>query len=400
MTGRESTPRQIAFDVLLRVAKDAKFASDELRAMSSRLDERDAGLASEIVFGCLRYQAQLDYLIPFYAGKSAALDLEVRIALQMGIFQLRYLDRVPPHAAVMESVELTKRAKKISASGFVNAVLRKVSRAPVRWPNPEVELSVPSWMLSRWKRFYGADAARAIAATALEKPESYLRVPAVASVEGLDVEPTDIEGCWKLRSGEPGAFRQQDIGSQAVVPLLDLKPGLTMLDLCAAPGNKTAQALESSVSIVATDREWRRLRTLEGLPVDRVVLDGTEPLPFSRKFDRVLIDAPCSGTGTLSRNPEIKWRLQQADLVRFQERQRKLVTRALEVLAPGGVLVYSTCSLEPEENREVVETFARAEKPGAPAARAGSGVRTYRAMERLPGREPGDGFFAAAIRVA
>ncbi|MEO8028585.1 MAG: transcription antitermination factor NusB, partial [Bryobacteraceae bacterium] len=151
--GGPLTARQVAFDVLMRVARDERFASDELRAMSVRLEARDAGLASEIVFGCLRLQSQLDFLIEHFAGKSAALDLEVRIALRMGIFQLRHLDRVPPHAAVMESVELTKRAKKLSASGFVNAVLRKVTRAPVRMPNPETELAIPAWMLARWKRF-------------------------------------------------------------------------------------------------------------------------------------------------------------------------------------------------------------------------------------------------------
>ncbi len=392
--------RQVAFDVLWRVASEDRFASDELRGLSTRLEARDAGLASEIVFGCLRNQAQLDYLIEHFAGKSAALDLEVRIALRMGIFQLRHLDRIPPHAAVMESVELTKRAKKLSASGFVNAVLRKVTRVAVRWQNPETELSIPAWMFSRWKRFYGADAAKAIAANALEKPQAYLRIPAGGSVEGLDVEPTDIEGCWRLREATPTGFRRQDIGSQAVVPLLDLREGLTFLDLCAAPGNKTAQAMEVNVKVVACDREWWRLRSLDDLAVDRVILDATEPLPFGRKFDRILIDAPCSGTGTLGRNPEIKWRLQQDDLVRYQERQRKLIARGLEVLAPGGLLVYSTCSLEPEENRDVVETFARAEKPGGPRPRPGSGFLTYRAMDRLPGREPGDGFFAAVIRGA
>jgi len=392
--------RQVAFDVLLRVARDAKFASDELRLQSGKLDTRDAGLASEIVFGCLRHQAQLDYLIEFFAGKSAALDLEVRIALRMGIFQLRNLDRVPPHAAVMESVELTKRAKKLSASGFVNAVLRKVTRAAVRWPAPEMELSVPAWMLFRWKRFYGPDVAKAIALSALEKPDSYIRVPVGGSVEGMDVEATDVAGCWKLKESTSAGFRRQDIGSQSVVPLLELQDGMTFLDLCAAPGNKTAQAMETNVKVVAADREWRRLRSLDDLAVDRLVLDATQPLPFSRKFDRILIDAPCSGTGTLARNPEIKWRLQQDDLPRYQERQRKLLTRGLEALAPGGILVYSTCSLEPEENRDVVETFARPHKPGAPKPRPGSGIFTYQVMERFPGRDPGDGFFAAVLRGA
>ncbi len=323
------------------------------------LDTRDAGLASQIVFGVLRYRAQLDFLIVHYAGRQPKLDAEVRTCLRMGIFQLRYLERIPPHAAVADSVELVKRARKKSAAGLVNAVLRKVDREPVVWPSREVELSCPEWLLARWERHFGAEVAAGIGRAALAEPETYIRISA---------------------AGE----RIQDIGSQSIVPLLELQPGQRLLDLCAAPGNKTAQALESGVCVIAADVHFHRLHSMKNLPAGLVVLDGTRVLPFSRRFDRILVDAPCSGTGTLGRNPEIKWRLRPDDLDDLQQRQTALLTRALDALAPGGRLVYSTCSLEPEENESVIATLP----PGL----------VLQIRQRIPGRDPGDGFFAAVIK--
>lgn len=374
-----SPARPVAFRVLSRV-EDGGHASDLLLREAARIDSRDAGLAGQIVFGCLRYQAQLDYLIDYLSGRlQERLDREVRIALRMGIYQLRYLERIPPHAAVGDSVELVKRARKASAAGFVNAVLRKVHRDPLPWPSRAVELSMPPWLLERWDRTYGEETAAAIARAALREPDTYVRIPNGVPHD-LDVEPAGIPGCYRLISSHATGLRRQDIGSQSIVPLLDLRPGLMFLDLCAAPGNKTAQALEAGVRAVACDRSWLRLKMLDGLPVDRLALDGTRPLPFSRRFDRILVDAPCSGTGTLARNPEIKWRLREADLAAHRRRQRMLVENALASLAPGGKLVYSTCSLEPEENQQVVD-----------------GLAVSRIHQRIPGDVPGDGFWAAVI---
>jgi len=333
------------------------YASDLLAARAAPLEPRDAGLASEIVFGVLRYRAQLDYLIEHYSGKPAKrLDDPVRQALRIAIYQLRHLERIPAHAAVAESVELIKRARKRSAAGFANAVLRKVDRVPVAWPSSPVELSHPGWMLERWERQYGPHAAAAIARANLRVPETYVN----------------------LETG-----RTQDIGAQAIVPLLRLERGQTFLDLCAAPGNKTAQALAAGVRALACDIHPHRLAPLKALGIDLVVLDGTRPLPFRHRFDRILIDAPCSGTGTLAHNPEIKWRLQPGDLADLQARQVALLEQGRRALAPGGLMVYSTCSLEREENEDVVAS-----------APDGAVVET---MRRIPGRDPGDGFFAAAI---
>jgi 16S rRNA (cytosine967-C5)-methyltransferase len=362
--------RVAAYEILRKIAGGG-YASDLLRA--AELDARDAGLASQIVFGVLRFRAQLDFLIAHYAGRERKLDAEVRDVLRMGIFQLRYLERVPAHAAVADSVELVKRARKSSAAGFVNAILRKVDRAAVAWPNREVELSCPEWLLARWERRYGAAMAAGIARAALREPETYVRIT-------------------------PSGTRLQDIGSQSIVPLLELHAGHRFLDVCAAPGNKTAQAVEEGVRTVACDVHFHRLVQMKNLNVPLVVLDGTRPLPFGARFDRglfdrglfdrILVDAPCSGTGTLGRNPEIKWRLKPEDLADLHGRQVALVRNALEVLAPGGRLVYSTCSLEVEENEDVV------------AAAAPDGVKRTilkHTVERIPGRDEGDGFFAAVI---
>jgi 16S rRNA (cytosine967-C5)-methyltransferase len=369
-----SPARRTAFDILRRVDAGG-YASDLLLTQTAALDSRDAGLASEIVFGVLRYRAQLDYLIEHYSGRPRKLDPEVRTALRIGIYQLRYLERVPAHAAVAESVELVKRARKTSAAAFVNAVLRKVGQAlpPAipAWPSREIELSCPEWLLARWERRYGAETAAGIARAALREPEKYTR-----------------------------GGRTQDIGSQSIVPLLCLRPGQSFLDLCAAPGNKTAQALESGVRAVACDIHLHRIAQMKvgqalspANPgsLDLLILDGTLPLPFGRKFDRILVDAPCSGTGTLGRNPEIKWKLRPEDLPDLQRRQIALLRNALTVLAPGGILVYSTCSLEPEENEEVVAAIR--------GLAGGSACPTeFPTFPRLPGRDAGDGFFAAVIK--
>ncbi len=376
-----SPARAAAFEIL-RLVEKGGYAADLLYSRTGALESRDAGLASEIVLGSLRFQAQLDYLIERLSGRRAAkLDLEVRIALRMAIYQMRHLSRVPAHAAVSESVELVKRARTRSAAPLVNAVLRKVSGDPVEWPGRATELSHPAWLLERWERHFGTETAGKIAQANLMPPETYVRAPDLGD-PAARFEPTDVPGCYRVTGGRAEGLRIQDIGSQTIVPLLDLKPGQTFLDLCAAPGNKTAQALESGVLAVACDIHLSRLVHMKDLGCDLVVLDGTRSLPFRTPFDRILVDAPCSGTGTLGRNPEIKWRLRPEDLSALHRRQVALVTNALERLAPGGRLVYATCSLEPEENEDVIAEVR---------------VRVERTWRRLPGVDPGDGFFAAVL---
>lgn len=387
LMARISPSRRIAFEVLAAVENGA-YASDTLRRRGRMLDSRDAGLASHLVFGCLRFRAQLDHLIFVYSGRrSAELDEAVAIALRMGIFQLRYLERIPRHAAVHETVELVKQQVR-KASGFANAVLRKVDKKPVVWPDLATELSCPAWMLERWAMQFGATEARRIAEAALREPAAYVRVPPGAELpEGANAEVTEIAGCLRLLSPTNSGMRLHDISSQAMLPLLGLQAGNSYLDLCAAPGNKTLQALETPLSLaVACDISVRRIRDIP--PVcPRVVLDAARPLPFSRRFDRIFIDAPCSGTGTLGRNPEIKWRVQQRDFARFGELQGRILGEGLRHLAPEGKLLYATCSLEREENEEVVSK----------ALELWPEFRCEREMRRVPGRDPGDGFYGALL---
>ena len=371
--------RQIAFDVLLRVLAGA-YATELLIARTARLESRDAGLAAEIVLGVLRRQGQLDFLIEHYSSRPIPkIDREVAIALRMAIYQIRFLDRIPPYAAVNDSLNLIRGARKLSSVGFANAVLRKVTGEAVPIPD---ECAVPHWMLEKWTRDFGAEDAMAIARASLRAPKLYQHVPAGAEPPSGATE-TEVPGCWQVDEPDP-RYRVQDIGSQALVPLLALRAGQRFLDVCAAPGNKTAQALEKTAHVVAADLSFERLRGLKPFGVPLAVLDATRPLPLAIRFDRILVDAPCSGTGTLAHNPEIKWRLTPGELARFAERQQRILENALECLAPGGQLVYSTCSLEPEENEAV--------------ARAAAGSRMVREVRRQPGREPGDGFYAAVIR--
>ncbi|HKD09451.1 MAG TPA: transcription antitermination factor NusB [Bryobacteraceae bacterium] len=368
--------RAAAFGALMAVERGA-WSAEALSSKSTHLDSRDAGLASDIVFGVLRRQGEIDAEIEAYSKRAPEkLDAAVRIAIRMAIYQIRFLDRVPAHAAVNDSVELVRRAGKSSAAAFVNAVLRRALREPIQVA--EIK-STPRWLVARWMNQYGEHAAMAIARASLAPPGRFIR--ATTAPPGNAVA-TDVPGCYRLDEGSPGEYRFQDIGSQAVVPLLDLKPGQRFLDLCAAPGNKTAQALETPLEAIACDLHLSRARGLTTLNIPVAVIDATRPLPFNSQFDRILVDAPCTGTGTLSRNPEIKWRLQESDVADLQRRQIAILKNALALLKPEGILVYSTCSLEREENEDVI---------------AASGASVLRMMQRIPGRDEGDGFFAAAL---
>ena len=355
-----SPARRAAFRILLRVETRAAYAVELLNAdPATQLSPADHALAQELVMGCLRRQGELDWLIQHYSGKDPArFDAEVRVILRMGVYQIRCLERIPARAAVDQSVELTRHAGKASATALVNAVLRKVRRDVIAMPET-VRLSTPQWLLDRW----GPE----IAARNLERPVTFLRVPPGASIDwqrgshGLPGDTGDlargsyVRNCVIAPQGMRPDLPIQDEGSQIVPYLLDACDPHWILDLCAAPGNKTAAIAELApeAHIVAADLYPARLR-LVGAGM-RVALDSAAALPFTRLFDRILLDAPCSGTGTVRRNPEIKWRLRPEDLTDLAARQTALLENAIGALAPGGRLVYSTCSLEPEENERVVE---------------------------------------------
>jgi 16S rRNA (cytosine967-C5)-methyltransferase len=457
-----SQARTIAFDVLQRVETQNAFADEALRAeLDGGVRTEDAGLATELTLGALRWQRLLDFLIERSLTKAArALDIEVRIALRLGIYQLWFLERVPAHAAVHESVELVKRARKRSAAPLVNAVLRKTAKEssqqaqsrsalasllPKNLPLEDqlgILLSHPSWMIERWLQIFGEEQTRALL-------EANNRVPVLSSY-ALDAQRRDdvmaslkkvgcalepgllLRDAWTLHGGNPAASEAaqrgwiaiQDEASQAVAHLLAVEDGNTVLDLCAAPGGKTlllARAAGSQGHVIAADLHGHRVRgmaqrfeTAGVRNVESVALDATQPLPFERRFDRILVDAPCSGTGTLARHPEIRWQLRTEDLADLHARQVRLLKNALAKLTPHGRLLYSTCSLEPEEN-ELVVNEALDETPGvfrvvSPRSALQRVLREGVAIESLicadgffrtyPSTHGTDGFFAAAIEHA
>ncbi len=399
--------RRLAFGLLLRVERDRAY-SDEL-LHSKRLDGIGVGeraFVTAAVLGCLRRQGELDHLIASRTSRPAAsMDDEVLIALRLGAYQLHHMDSIPDHAAVSESVNLVKRARKSSAAGIVNAILRNL---PPRLPEDRAgRLCHPGWLLQRWRATLGTGRCQALLQANLRQPETYFRLRSAADgaevrarleSAGIAAEPTDLGRAYRLARGSALAAREvagdaiafQDINSQRVGALLAGPPVSPVLDVCAAPGGK-ARMLAETAPVVAGDRRLRRLRSMQRLGsrgIQLLALDAERPLPFRRQFERILVDAPCSGTGTLARNPEIKWRLAPSDLDALSERQGRILENALEALAPGGQLVYATCSLEPEENEHVVAK-AIAGRPGWEAARA---------LATVPGTDPGDGFEAWRIR--
>jgi 16S rRNA (cytosine967-C5)-methyltransferase len=454
-----SRARTIAFDVLLRVAKQDAYADDVLRAeLGKTMKAEDAGLATELALGVLRWQRLLDFVIDRYLKKSAnTADVEVRIALRLGAYQLLFLDRIPARAAVHESVELVKRARKRSAATLVNAILRKAAKEifpgnspadavagllPADLPLADrigIQYSHPSWIVERWLRIYGDERTRSLLQANNRVPvlSGYLLDPqrredATQSLQraGCRIQPGRLlRDAWVLEGGNPAASEAvrcgwvaiQDEASQAVAHLVAADRGNTVLDLCAAPGGKTlllARAAGPQGHVVAADLHANRVRAMrERLElasvrnVEMVVLDGAQPLSFERPFDRILVDVPCSGTGTLARHPEIRWKLHAEDLKDLHDRQSRLLRNALPHLAPDGRLVYSTCSLEPEENefvvREVLGALGDAFQVADPRIAIGSLLQESVSAESVacadgffrtfPPEQRTDGFFAAVI---
>lgn len=366
------------------------------------LDERERRFVTELVMGSLRYRGALDHLVASKLNRPLQkVDPEVLAVLRIGAYQLRFMDGVPPHAAVSEAVELVGFARKRSAGGLVNAVLRRLPPAPSG--TAMARLCHPRWLASRWEAALGKASCDALLEANLRPPEKYFRIPAPTAPgavlrtlreAGMEIAETPVPRAYALQTGSAARIRAlagarvrfQDLNSQRIGMLLDARPGSVVLDLCAAPGGK-ARLLAETAPVVACDRNLRRLQTMRRLGTTGIRLlavDAERRLPFARSFERILVDAPCSGTGTLARNPDITWRLRPADLVDLQSRQVRILGNAMAALAPGGTLIYATCSLESEENEDVVEA----------AIGGRQGWKAERALSTVPGRDPGDGFQA------
>jgi 16S rRNA (cytosine967-C5)-methyltransferase len=423
-SGTISPSRRAAFSVLREVGATSAHSDDLLHSAALQgLSVADRGLATTLVLGTLRWQIALDARIrTLLLRPDDKLAEPVAIALRMGAFQLLHLDRIPAHAAISESVELAKLGGQPHAAGMVNALLRKVSTAaPVRTPLYETpaamaeRLGHPGWMVGRWVKNFGRSAAVAICEhDQAEPPEPELFAP----LPVLARETGDGEG------GEASPVRMDD-GSRLVAELAAAaKPGAKRIwDCCAAPGGKTLVLLSRhpEAEFLATDVSGRRLQAMErrlerdapGARVRALKADATALPEDEGKFDLILCDVPCSGTGTLARNPEIRHRLQPEELARQAARQREILAGALRRLAPGGRLVYSTCSLEPEENEAVVEAalagalgIAQVDAGPVVEGLAADGVLTGPVdgvvregrVRTLPGANfRGDGFFAVVL---
>ncbi len=438
-----SPARRAAFDILQRVESESAYASVLIAQLpETDLSREDRALTQELVLGVLRWRGLLDHLIEQHAKRPIArFDIKVLIALRLGLYQLRYLSRIPQSAAVNESVNLVKRARVTSAAGLVNAVLRSAARLIDQPAGTDVsdaakrasiELSHPAWMLERWRTMIGDDEMHALALANNSPAAQSFRINTLCftvadaieqlAAEGVIARESEFApGAFVAESGpgsrvanaaERGLIYLQDQASQLVSLLLDAKPGHRVLDLCAAPGSKSshiAALTEDNAHIVSCDIHAHRLATLRSTcgrlavsSIDAVALDATQALPFvegSMMFDRVLVDAPCSGTGTLRGNPEIKWRLKLEDIEKLATLQLSLLKNASSAVAEGGRLLYSTCSLEPEENEAVIQEFLDGNAPFRviqPDVRgdllAGGGfVRTF------PHRHGSDGFFSAVL---
>ncbi len=438
-----SPARAAAFDILLRIEQQDAYASELLHSSQyGKLSSADHGLATELVMGVLRWQSRLDAELSKFSERALGkLDVEVLTALRLAAYQLLFLDRIPGRAAVHESVELVKRARKGSAAAFANAVLRKLAAASAASGIDTAELGSaeeisrslahPAWLVERWERQYGLQRTQQICSYDQHSPAASVRLSdagqeAELAAEGIGLTPgLLLTSARRVQAGNISASRAfaegrlaiQDEASQLVALLVGT--GLKILDCCAAPGGKTRVLAERSreSSIVALELHAHRARLLRKLvPAPNVEVVHSDILNFTAaaSFDRVLADVPCSGTGTLAHNPEIKWRLKPHDLADLQARQFAILRAAMQQVAAGGRLVYSTCSLEREENEEVIGRalsgdasfrvrdcrleLERLLKDGELAWKDPESLVSGQFLRTIPGVHPCDGFFVAVLQ--
>jgi 16S rRNA (cytosine967-C5)-methyltransferase len=417
--------RVAAFDVLKAVSSGRVDLPTALAQGRERLsDSRDRALCSEIVTGVERHRSALDHLIAAFARRPIErLDPEVLAVLRLSVYQLLHLTRVPAAAIVDDAVDLTRRVRKRSASGFVNAVLRSIARARSALPLPSrpsdplnrpaaleylsTTLSHPQWLAERWYDRLGFEAAEQWMQFNNQPAPLTLRVnrlkttrdalvarlssdgvrtaPGPFAPDALIVHTSDSAGALQSSSWIEGWFIVQDEASQLISSLAGQTPGNRVLDACASPGGKTialAATMGDRGLLIACDVRDKRVALLRrtvaasGASAVRIVqADAARSLPFTVQFDSVLVDAPCSGLGTLRRDPDIRWRRREADLPALAAAQRQMLRHAADAVAPGGRLIYATCSSEPEENEDVVAAFAATARDFVPVdARTIAGV--------------------------
>jgi 16S rRNA (cytosine967-C5)-methyltransferase len=429
------TPTRLAALEVLRRARQGELADRALDGATRALEPRDRAWTQELVLGTFRLRGRLDWLLEARVkGGLARLDADVLDVLRLGAYQLLEMGSVPAYAAVSQSVDLVRTTSSPSASGLVNGVLQNLRRAgPPAAPDPAADpvgyvagwQSHPRWLAERWVARFGADGARALAEADNARPDLFLRplglsaddavarlAEAGIAAERVELSPDSVRIAPPATAVEALAVVPavvQDPAASLVVRYAAVERGATVLDLCAAPGGKALGLSEDAEHVAAADLSWRRMRRMRENTarlhrtrrVASVVADARTP-PF-RPADAVLLDAPCTGTGTFRRHPDGRWRVGLNDLDGLMALQTELLEAAAAHVKPGGLLVYSTCSLEPEENEAQTDGFlARhgdfaAEPPAAgtvdEALLDGVGRLTV-----LPHRHGFDGAFAVRMR--
>ena len=400
----DQNPRQIAARVLSQRLTSGEFTENllDIALATARLSPADRGLCHELVCGVVRWQTTLDRLIarkttPGREPRPALVNL-----LRLGLYQIFWLDRIPPHAAVHETVEQAKRAGYISQSGFINAILRAYLRefdevkkilADMKTSQPALGWSQPEWLVEKWRKNFGDANMQQLLEWNNTPAKTYARINTlktdaaklVARWREENVEYDFFTRDWtgenlvfELKSHPPlsslgslrdGWFYLQDPSTLLAPVLLGVQVGETVWDMCAAPGGKTAflaQLMDDTGKLVASDLDPNRLKLVRenctrlGVTCAETMVSATINARTQTQFDRVLIDAPCSNTGVMRRRVDLRWRIQATEIDRIRATQLGLLHEAAAKLKPGGVLVYSTCSLEPEENSELVKEFLAA----------------------------------------
>jgi len=434
-----SDARQVAFTVVRRVFEDGAYADRALPAEAdrARLDPRDRAFATRLAYGTVQRRATLDHLLAGLAGRAPdRLDPPVLAAARLGLFQLLYLDGVPDRAAVAESVDLAKATASRGAAGLVNAVLRRAAREDLLGTmsdeNPAaaaIKHSIPEWIAQRWWDELGPDAARALMAASNEPAETALRANTLvteraALAAALEVatradplvpEALVLEGPFDLRGSpqwDAGAAWPQSRAAMGVSRAVMPRPGERVLDLCAAPGGKAthlAALAEDRGEVVAVERHPGRARTLQAtctrLRAASVRVDLADAADPRRdgQFDRVLVDPPCSGLGTLAAHPDLRWRVSPESADELASLQSRILAAAAAATAPGGTLVYATCTISAQENERVVENLIRSTPDfDVDDLRDDFPAWHHPTEERfvltLPSRDRTAGFFVARLR--
>ncbi len=425
-------PREIAARVLLRREEGKDYTEDllEREFNISQLSSIDRGLCTELVYGVVRWQKTLDWLIS-RKTKERPQKPGLIVLLRLGLYQLFWLGRIPDHAAVFETVDVGRRMGFNSQAGFINAILRGYSREKeqtdkileeVKTRDPALGFSQPDWLVQKWIQRYGAAKSSALLAWNNLPAYTYARLNTlktdaakIAAIwEDEAVQFTPVKFDWvpdgvifrldwhpplsKMKSFLQGLFYVQDPSTLLAVLELNPQPDETILDLCAAPGGKStfmAQLMQNRGKIVAQDIEPKRLDLIRenyirlGITcIETSVAPQDVEIATSGRFDRILIDAPCSNTGVLKRRVDLRWRIRPEEIERLRRTQLQLLRLAAPRLKPGGTLVYSTCSLEPEENKDLVRQFM-VEQPQ---------LELVKERELLPFQDNVDGAYVAKLR--